>query len=455
MVLVLAPSLSLAAATAPAKGVYIQRLVVQTYLLGPLDRESPYHSLVVVTRQDGQYRLSGLTWSRFKSSAFSGAVDAHKMMRLRAAMRTPLLPTFSFDAFDGHAAAVLEAVREYVHYRLTQGKLTTNQAVLLKSVAANPVRMAAAMTRSALHTASDDYPSIEVDVTLSNGKRLKAHTVSQHLFMLPWMIGKRGKTYDPVIARALYAILPDATILRGRLGNVFEKHGDTHDHSDILLGWRGDLAQMFRSGMGDKLAAIGVKDHAGNVLSQLRKHFTLADLQYWQDMHGEAGGHSGSLSVTLSLPGGPNDFYVSNFLVEMVDGHAKNLPADVRRAKYLFKTALNAPAVVAEVTAEPSRAYSISRLSNTVFLGAEDLGKALQKSTKPRFAARQLEAAVLVIGLDAGRMDVWIAFPDGHAVELHRTFAGAMQKSADCITRQRFQGLCISAVFAANGMREM
>ncbi len=83
------------------------------------------------------------------------------------------------------------------------------RAMFLANFQDKRVLQTALETSLAWHT--DDFPEMDVTLTLENGERLLAGARSQYAFMLPWVITRNGKfaqTWNPDIARALAGLLP-------------------------------------------------------------------------------------------------------------------------------------------------------------------------------------------------------------------------------------------------------
>jgi hypothetical protein len=70
------------------------------------------------------------------------------------------------------------------------------------------------------YSKSDDFPSVQVTVTFSDGSRLTAKSHSHYLQMLPWTVDSNGQTYvtyNAKISNALAAVMPKKTTNRERL----------------------------------------------------------------------------------------------------------------------------------------------------------------------------------------------------------------------------------------------
>src|SRR5205807_354953 len=71
---------------------------------------------------------------------------------------------------------------------------------------------------SGFHT--DDYPSVQVQLTFEDGSLATMASDSQQPFMLPWKIevdGVTHTTYNANVSRALAALLPKKTVNRPRI----------------------------------------------------------------------------------------------------------------------------------------------------------------------------------------------------------------------------------------------
>ena len=56
-----------------------------------------------------------------------------------------------------------------------------------------------------------DFAEVKLDISLKGGGKITAHSKSQHLYMIPWVVkhaGKSYKTFNPQISAALMDLLP-------------------------------------------------------------------------------------------------------------------------------------------------------------------------------------------------------------------------------------------------------
>lgn len=108
---------------------------------------------------------------------------------------------------------------------------------------------------------TDDYPSVEVEVTTADGKKLVATSEAQHLFMLPWEVVRRGrkvKTYNADIARAVVALMPKEFVNRGRLSG---ENLDLELSEEVLFEIR------------EKWDLLDAENKAGKYFQALKRNF--------------------------------------------------------------------------------------------------------------------------------------------------------------------------------------
>jgi hypothetical protein len=73
---------------------------------------------------------------------------------------------------------------------------------------------------------TDDYPEVDVKLTLRSGRVIHANTRDQHDYMLPWTVD--GKTtWDMRLSEAVAALLPEGAVNRAQLGREDEVRART------------------------------------------------------------------------------------------------------------------------------------------------------------------------------------------------------------------------------------
>lgn len=112
-------------------------------------------------------------------------------------------------------------------------------------------------------TWTDDYPCVRIVIRFSNGRTVVAETTNQPAFMLPWereIEGRKTRTYDADISRAVAKLLPDGTVNRERL----QGRGLV---DQIRFEIPGSIRQKWQE--------IGAKDKAGEALARLQQKYII------------------------------------------------------------------------------------------------------------------------------------------------------------------------------------
>jgi hypothetical protein len=110
---------------------------------------------------------------------------------------------------------------------------------------------------------TDDPVWVHVSVKFANGETWIADSYAQPAFMLPWackVAGRKMRTYNADISRAVAALMPEGTIDRDRLAGA-------------------GLEELIRRAVDDNIRTqwkmIGAEDQAGYALDLLRKRYTI------------------------------------------------------------------------------------------------------------------------------------------------------------------------------------
>src|SRR5215468_7556975 len=87
---------------------------------------------------------------------------------------------------------------------------TTGQHALFEKSFTDPKVIARILPDIFQNWHTDDYPTVQVEVTFTHSSKLTAYTSSQFVLMLPWCIGTEKRTnFNANISRAVSALLPE------------------------------------------------------------------------------------------------------------------------------------------------------------------------------------------------------------------------------------------------------
>ncbi len=300
-----------------------------------------------------------------------------------------------------------------------------------------------------LHT--DDYPIVELEITETNGRVIKVSSEAQPVFMLPWVISRGGrklKTYNANIGRAVASLMPDKFANKGRLAGK---------------GLLYDLALAVMDEIKDRWELLNVENEAKPYLDQLRDRFTVTTAEinpYHNVDYGQPPVNGDSkeinLHATLRRPDFPKNFSISVVLpfkdgkVENVDGFLNSIELYKGLAlsvDWLNDYLTNHPDVQVELRFVKDRSFSEKAMKSF----AKDMGR--NQSLVNEVAVAQKDICLLFVGgmyssaqcliLPDKRMMIWSH--QGRDV-LHKWKPGDFT-SWEC----DYQRNCIGAVILPDG----
>ena len=269
---------------------------------------------------------------------------------------------------------------------------------------------------------SDDYPIVEVEITETNGRVIKVSSDAQPVFMVPWVIsgsGRKQKTYNANIGRAIASLMPDKFANKGRLAGK---------------GLLYDLALAVMDEIKDRWELLNVENEAKPYLDQLRERFTVttAEINGYHNVDYGREWVNGSatetnLHATLRLQDFPDNFSISLVLpfkdgkVENVDGFLNSIELYKGLAlsvDWLNDYLTNHPNVQVELRFVKDRSFSEKAMKSF----AKDMGR--NQSLVNAVMAAPKEICMLLVGkeyygahcliLPDKRMVIWsYRGPDG------------------------------------------
>lgn len=220
----------------------VNRVVIESDWigLGP----GPQSTKLILQREAGRFRLTGTIKDAASAKAVPPRdVDAADVALLVAGLRAPALPHAPLARLVPDVARLLHRV-EAKDSPLGSRYPQPAQKAFIEAVLHDRAQLTEAIERgySSMHT--DDYPTVEIRVTLADGSVLLASSRSQHALMLPWDRKPGGVTWSPAIADALSKLLPEQATNRSRL----DGEGAESDLDDVLSA--GLYAPLQRLGNG-------------------------------------------------------------------------------------------------------------------------------------------------------------------------------------------------------------
>ncbi|MBN2153365.1 MAG: hypothetical protein JW839_18065 [Candidatus Lokiarchaeota archaeon] len=168
--------------------------------------------------------------------------------------RDPPLDSPTMDAFGISQAWLDETVADVMP---THGPPSPEQTALFAKAFTDVDVVSRALTACFNARWSDDFPMIRCTIHFKNGDEVAIKSESQSPFMLPVevSIGGEGRvTFDPGLARAISAILPDGFLNKDRLGGSLFSN-DLKNHVMHAIETRWDILECERK-LGDQIVPV-------------------------------------------------------------------------------------------------------------------------------------------------------------------------------------------------------
>jgi hypothetical protein len=303
-------------------------------------------------------------------------------------------------------------------------------------------------------TWTDDFAVVQVSIRFSNGRTLSAEAASQRAFMLPWSYesnGKKTRTYNADISRAVAELLPDGTVNRERL----QGRGLV---DQIRFEMPGSIRQKWQG--------IGANDKAGEALARLQQRYTIRR----SEVSDHIGLHFGPNQWTPGVETLQADVRLASFPPNLVvaaafpleDGKAIGVDTFLREGERYQRVVLDNPWIMASLKKHAERGAwliftrdaSMDDKAMQIFLaemhakGRDDLGREVSSH-------RREVASLSYYG------DELIVFPDHHAIiwrwdptqDLFEWPASAI-KTDSCADNRDYFLNCTATVVDPNGRLE-
>lgn len=368
-----------------------------------------------------------------------------------AALQAPLQPGFTFASLGSRAQNALESVQAAIRKDSQDANIIPSERALLAKLAGNRAQIEAAISKSSPVTHTDDYGSLAVSVEWSDGREIAAKAGAQHLYLLPWSIKDRGKTFNPAIALAVQDLLPAQNDYRTRL-----EFNDWTEQS---------LMEMFDSGMDPQFSVLQAEDASRPAVKALRSAFDVQELGvagYLRDLS-FAKDAPKDLLAALKLPGTPKNLDMQ-FRVTIDHGNAVNLDGEIARAKVLFERVSENPTLASQMAVNAKDHFTIRYWYGTSLHSDElgmygnelgDFARFMQEKNGIALTKQQLDDAALVS--EEGKVDrEWVILPDERAVLWHEMSAHSddlSDRAKSCAVAEDEMPIfsCVGRMFAPSG----
>ena len=310
-----------------------------------------------------------------------------------------------------------------------------------------PEVLAATLTDGFRSFHTDDYPRVQIEITLTDGSKLAVSSRSQQYLMLPWSRKGGPSNYSTAISQALWQLLPEGATNRKRL------HGPISDF---------ELDELVSAALFDPLNQLKAEATAGEALRVLDANFAVESAKAQKRFSGMDLGPV--LFASLRLPDGPENLSMQVRLP--LEGDALEEPvADIERLRSALSLAQAAPALAARMRDQPGEDFRMhdrfgytwlnERTADQFIAQMKQLGKLEELGDGPGL----MRGAVMV---EEGNAPAhWIVLADGRAVLWKKyTNAPATAGTARCasiltgedideLLQSRKDDLCIGEIYPA------
>lgn len=370
---------------------------------GGLSPDAPLRTHIVLERDGSAYRLTGgrsqgRGASRNEQAFSPQEIPAENVERLLDAMRAPAQAQIELDTLQ----PTIRSAQGRIDWMLREASLPSSPPPLAGKIRAwrdglrNPQVLTKVLTKGFGATHTDDYPIIQVEVTLSNGSTLSARSGSQQFLMLPWINAQGSPTYSPALPRALDALLPVESTNKERL-----EAGLDESQLDELLSF----------GLHSEKDRFDVEAQAPEALRLLDARFKVLEVSLvtWEGRH---------ISADLQLAGGPPNLVLATRLA--LNGPSLAHPGDIDRIAQQLALAQSSPAMAARMQATPRSDFIIQDQFGWTWLNEKTATQFVQQMQAmkklPELATNPslMRGAVMIM---EGRLPVyWIVLSDRRAV---------------------------------------
>jgi hypothetical protein len=427
-----------------------QRVVIDSGWAG-LNPEMPFHSHIVIEKDGSRYRLTGgHNKSHFGKALPEQAFPAQtiaptRVAELVEAMRAPAQSRIDLYLLE----PAVDDVQRKIDGILKEAKLPTSseglgaQVLSWRNSMRNPDVLSEVLTKGfgAAHT--DDYPYIDIEVTLRDGTKLSARSGSQQYLLLPWKNARGEPTYSASVARALDALLPKGATNKERLESALDSTG---------------LDELLNDGVSEQIGRFQAESEAPDAVRMLDANFNVVSVSFisWEGRH---------LDVDLRLPESPSNLLLSTRL--LLNGKTLANKEDLLRIRRELQLAQSSPGLDAHMTATPGAQFRIPDSGG---------GASLNKRTADQFASQMQQLKKLpelrskpelmhdAILVEEGKSPIyWVVLADRRSI-VWKQFSPEPEKSggASCPSipmgddddSTNFNDICLGKVYGIDGRQE-
>lgn len=365
----------------------------------------PAYEELIITRKDKTY------YTRDQ------IVDAQLVSNLIDALNAPAIPSIDLPNL-GIDQAWLDAnaeqgVKEYAdaYYSSSAPNLQTLYLSTFKNLSFMKTLVASLYPGRW----TDDYPRIDIEIRNDDGTRLFATSEEKQLFMLPWEItrsGRKLKTYNANIARAVAALLPKEFANRERAAGE---------------ALRQVLAEAVMWQIKEQWDLLDAENRAGKHLRAIKQTFRVeaAEVNSYHSLdfgkewiNGDPG--FTNLQATLKRKDLPKNLRIG-IALPLKNGEVEGVDSFLNGIDRYVKLVRSVPWLKQFMAANPDAIFELRYIVDRSFsekamqIFADDMRLVHKESVVKQVEAVQKDVSLLAV-IAKGNRDYWLILPDGRLV---------------------------------------
>ena len=406
----------------------------------------------------GTPKSDELTITRKGDVYFAGSkrINVQLINNLAHAVSSPAIPTINL-ANLGITQAWLDAnaekgLKDYADSYYSSA--SPNQQALYLSTFRDVAFMKVLLPSLYPGMWTDDYPWFEVEVVKEDGTKIIATSKEKQLFMLPWEVtnaGRKIKTFNAEISRAVVALLPPEFTNRDRLS------GDNLPYV---------LAKAVMQRIEDKWKLLDVENKASTSLRALERAYVIesAEINNYHNVDfGKewVGGSSEeeNLQVVLKRKDLPSNVQIG-VVLPYKSGAVEGVNGFIANANHYIDLLLSVSWLKEFIGKNPRMNFELRFVRDRSFsekamqLFAADMRLKGKESLVTEVERVQKEVSLLAVGWKYFR-DYWLILPDKRIVlwrfNQYRPpikWETLKSNSWDC---SNYQGRCLGAIISTEG----
>jgi hypothetical protein len=404
----------------------------------------PEHDELIITRKGDSYYASGKK------------VDTRLVDRLINALNMPVIPEIDFANLGINQqwldATAEKGVKEYADFYYSTA--APNLQALYLSTFKDIGFMKRLLPFLYPGMWTDDYPYVDVEVTEGSGNKVVASSEAQQLFMLPWEVtsgGRKVKTFNAEIARALVVLLPKKFANRERLSGE---------------GMSRVLAGAVMRDIKDQWELLDAENQAGKYLQALKETYSVESAEIDSTHNVDFGkewvkGDSGvkNLQAVLKRKDLPENFQIG-IVLPFNNGEVRGVDSFLGGVDHYLNLALSVQWLKEFMHSEPNFSFELRFVGDRSFsekamqIFAADMRLKGKESLVKEVEAVQKDVSLLAVGWKYNK-DYWLVLPDKRMVlwrfSMYRPPLKWKELNSSAWDCSRYQDKCVGAIISTDG----